>query len=224
MIKKFIFSIAFLCLAQANAQKITKDPGDFSSVKVYDRIQVVLVESKENKVEISGTRADEVQVINNNGELKIKMDIKKLLKGEDIEAVVYFKKISAVEANEGSIITSQETLKAIGFSINAKEGAEIKLKLEAEKTNMTISSGGIVDLQGTTNNQDIVMKAGGTLDAKKFISKQTTISVNAGGDANIYATDFVDAKVRAGGSVMIYGKPKEINQKAVLGGTIKEAK
>jgi hypothetical protein len=68
------------------------------------------------------------------------------------------------------------------------------------------------------------MKAGGTLDAKEFISKQTTISVNAGGDANIYATDFVDAKVRAGGSVMIYGKPKEINQKAVLGGTIKEAK
>jgi hypothetical protein len=224
MIKKFIFSIAFLCLAQVNAQKITKDPGDFSSVKVYDRIQVVLVASTENKVEISGTRADEVQVVNNNGELKIKMNLKKLLKGEEIEAVVYFKKLTGVDANEGSSITSQETLKAIGFSISAKEGAEIKLKLEAEKTNINISSGGMVDLKGSTNNQDIVMKAGGTLDADKFISKQTTISVNAGGDANIYATDFVDAKVRAGGSVMIYGKPKEINQKAVLGGTIKEAK
>jgi hypothetical protein len=48
--------------------------------------------------------------------------------------------------------------------------------------------------------------------------------VNAGGDASIHATDYVDAKVRAGGSILIYGKPKEINQKSVLGGIIKEAK
>jgi hypothetical protein len=68
------------------------------------------------------------------------------------------------------------------------------------------------------------MKAGGTLETSKLISKQTTISVNAGGDASIHATDYVDAKVRAGGSILIYGKPKEINQKSVLGGIIKEAK
>lgn len=224
MIKKFIFSIVFLCLAQANAQKITKDPGDFSSVKVFDRIQVILVASTENKVEISGLRASEVQIVNNNGELKIKMDIKKLLKGEEIEAVVYFKNLTSVDASEGSSISCQETIKGISFSVNAKEGAEIKLKLETEKTNVVVSSGGIIDLKGNTSNQDIIMKAGGTLDAVQFISKQTTISVNAGGNANIYATDYVDAKVRAGGSVIIFGKPKEINQKAVLGGTIREAK
>jgi hypothetical protein len=32
----------------------------------------------------------------------------------------------------------------------------------------------------------------------------------------------VDAKVKAGGSIYIYGKPKQINQQTILGGTIIE--
>ena len=36
--------------------------------------------------------------------------------------------------------------------------------------------------------------------------------------------DLVDAKVRAGGNIMIFGKPKKINQKTVAGGNIKEAR
>ena len=37
-------------------------------------------------------------------------------------------------------------------------------------------------------------------------------------------TDFVDAKVRAGGDIVIFGKPKQINQKVIAGGTITESK
>jgi hypothetical protein len=34
----------------------------------------------------------------------------------------------------------------------------------------------------------------------------------------------VEAKVRAGGSITIYGKPKQINKNILAGGTIQEAK
>jgi len=34
----------------------------------------------------------------------------------------------------------------------------------------------------------------------------------------------VEAKVRAGGDITIYGKPKQINQKVIAGGSIEEAK
>jgi hypothetical protein len=36
-------------------------------------------------------------------------------------------------------------------------------------------------------------------------------------------TELVDAKVRAGGDILIYGKPSNINQKTIAGGSIKEA-
>jgi hypothetical protein len=45
-------------------------------------------------------------------------------------------------------------------------------------------------------------------------TSQTTISVS--GNAEIYATTLVDAKVRAGGSIYIYGSPKQINKETLL--------
>ena len=42
--------------------------------------------------------------------------------------------------------------------------------------------------------------------------------------ADVYATDLVDAKTRAGGEITIYGKPKQINEKKIAGGTIEQAK
>jgi hypothetical protein len=44
--------------------------------------------------------------------------------------------------------------------------------------------------------------------------------LNAGGSATVFTTDFVDAKVRAGGDIYIHGNPTQINQKTVLGGNI----
>jgi hypothetical protein len=45
---------------------------------------------------------------------------------------------------------------------------------------------------------------GGILKSKELHTSQTTNNVSAG-NAEIYATTLVDAKVRAGGSIYIYG-------------------
>ena len=68
------------------------------------------------------------------------------------------------------------------------------------------------------------MNSGGIYEGKNVQSSLTTVTANAGGKANVYATNFVDAKVRAGGDIIIHGKPKEIKQKVVAGGNITEAK
>jgi len=46
--------------------------------------------------------------------------------------------------------------------------------------------------------------------------------VNAGGVAEVRATELVEAKVRAGGEIRVHGNPKTINEKNVLGGVIKK--
>jgi hypothetical protein len=221
--KKVIF-VFILATSSLFAQKVTKNPGEFTSVKVFDQISVQLIPSDESKVEISGNRAEEVEVINKNGELKIRMPFGKLLQGETIEATVYYQKLQTVEASEGSYVNSETPIKSITFWVSAKEGAEIKIVLDVQKANIKLNSGGKIRLTGTTENQDIAITSGGELDAKEFSSKQTKVSVSAGGEAEVYATDLVDAKVNAGGDIYIYGSPKQINQKTVLGGNIKEMK
>jgi hypothetical protein len=221
---KKIILLFILTTSSLFAQTVTKNPGDFTSVKVFDQISVQLIPGTESKVEIKGSRASEVEVINKNGELKIKMPLQKLLQGEEIEATVYYQKLETVEASEGSYVIAETPIKTVNFSLNAKEGAEIRIALEVQKATLKINSGGKIKVTGTTDNLEAVLTSGAELDAEKFISKQTTVNLKAGGSATIFATDFVDAKVSAGGDIFIHGSPKQINQKVVIGGTITEVK
>lgn len=217
--KKVLF-ITFVMIFQINFGQITKKLGDFNKVTSFDQIDVRLIKGTENKIILSGNGADEVELINKNGELKIRMPLSKTMTGDNISATVYFIKIDAVEANEGSRISSEEIFEGLNFNIIAKEGAEIKLLLNVDSVATKISSGATVNLEGTAKNQDALVNAGGHFQAKELVTFQTIITANAGGEATVYAVDFVDAKVRAGGDIDIYGNPKQVNQKTILGGTI----
>ena len=219
---KKIFLILVL-IAQFSFAQITKPIGDFNKVTAFDQIEVLLIESNENKIILNGNGSEEVELINKNGELKIRMPLTKLLSGDNVSATLYFKKLDAVEANEGSRISCNGTFKAIAFDIIAKEGSQIKLNLDVDKLTVRSSNGSNVNVSGKAKNQDAIINSGGELDAEDLITAQTSITANAGGEANVYATDLVDAKTRAGGNIKIYGKPKQINKKTVLGGTIKES-
>ncbi|MEM0577312.1 head GIN domain-containing protein [Flavobacterium polysaccharolyticum] len=219
--KKIVVVVTLFLTSYLQAQ-VTKNLGDFDSVKVFDKLTVKLVPSNENKVSITGTRANEVEVINKNGEVKLRMPFPKLLSGNDIKIQLYFKKIESIDASEGSYVSSDFPFKQTILSVNAKEGAQIKVEFDTEKATIRAVSGGILDLTGKTNNQTITIASGGVLEAKDLISSQTTVNVSAGGKAEIHATTLVDAKVKAGGSIYIYGKPKQINQETILGGTIIE--
>lgn len=219
---KKVFLVAIAIVSQATFAQVTKTLGDFNALKVYDKLTVKLISSTENKVVIKGTREKEVEVVNNNGELKLRMPFPKLLSGDAISIQLYYKNIDDITANEGSSISSDAVFKQTIFDLNAKEGAQIKLKVDAQKVNVKAVTGGIIELSGAAINQDVVIMSGGVLKSKNLLTSQTTVNLSAGGNAEINASTLVDAKVKAGGIVSIYGKPKQINQQTILGGKIEE--
>jgi hypothetical protein len=217
--------VASILLISASAfGQVEKKVGDFNKVTSFDRIDVLLIASNENKVVLEGKEANEVELVNKNGELKIRMPLTKLLYGDNISVTVYFKSIEAIEANEGSRIICSDVIEATAFNIIAKEGSEVKVTLEVSKLNARAANGSKITLEGKAENQEVVVNSGGIYQAEKLKTLQTTITGNAGGEAEIFATDLVEAKVRAGGDILIYGKPKQINQKVIAGGSIREAK
>jgi hypothetical protein len=220
--KKIVFSL--LLISSMAFGQIEKDPGDFNKVTSFDQIDVLLVPAKDNKVLIDGSRADGVELVNKNGELKIRMKLLEMLDGDNISVTVYYKDIDTVEANEGSRIACGDNIDATSFGIIAKEGSSVKLILTVDKLNVRVANGSNVTVSGNAKFQDILVNSGGKYEAEGLTTEQTTIACNAGGNANVFATDLVDAKVRAGGNITIYGKPKKINSKVVAGGNIREAK
>ena len=219
---KKIFILAIVFAMQSAVAQVSKKLGDFNTVKVYDKLNVKLIASSENKVIITGSREQEVEVVNNNGELKLRMPFPKLLSGNDITIQLFYKNIDGVDASEGAYVSSDETFDATIMDVSAKEGAEIHLNLDVNKVNVKTVTGGIIVLEGKATNQDIVVTTGGAVENKDLITDQTTVNISAGGSAEVYATVLVDAKVKAGGTVSVYGKPKQINKKTILGGTIEE--
>jgi hypothetical protein len=217
--KKLLFSV--LLISSLTYAQTEKKVGDFHKVTAFDQITVELIASEENRVELTGTNSEEIEVVNNNGELKLRMPLTKLLKGNQVKAKVYYTDLDAVEANEGSQISNEASIKSTNFDIIAKEGAKIDISLDVAKATVKITSGGIVKTAGKAKNQDVVVSAGAIYEGKDLTTEQTSISINAGGEAAVFATQLVDAKARAGGEIMIYGNPTQVNKKTFAGGRIK---
>jgi hypothetical protein len=202
---KKIFFVATLLGMQLASAQVTKNLGDFNTVKAFDKLSVKLIASNENKVIITGAREQEVEAVNNNGQLKLRMPFPKLLSGDDIKIELYYKTVDGVEASEGAYVFSDDTFDATIFDVSAREGSEVHLNIAVDKVNVKAVTGGIIVLDGTAKNQDVSIMTGGSLDAKRLQTDQTTISVSAGGNAEVNANDLVDAKVKAGGTIYIYG-------------------
>lgn len=217
-------SIILLLVSSLGFSQTTKNVGDFNSVAVFDKISVELIKSNESKIEIKGDRSEEVELVNKNGNLKIRMKLKKLLDGESITAKVYYKSLESIDASEGSYVINDDVIKQASFKANAKEGAEIRIKLDVEKATLRAVTGGTIKVTGSATNQDASVGTGGVLRANDLATSQTTVTITTGGEADVRATELVDAKVRAGGTITVFGSPKQINKKTTLGGSINESK
>lgn len=214
----FILSLSFFSFF--GYSQISKALGEFTKVTSFDQMSIFLITSTENKIEISGFNADKVELVYENNELKIRMPLDKLLKGNDILAKVYYTKLEAVEANEGSNISASTPIVAANFDIVVKEASSIKLNVDSTKLTARVTQGAQLELLGKTDQLDVVVNAGATFNSEKCEAAIAVVSVNAGGKANVKASELVDAKVRAGGIINIYGKPKQITEKTILGGEI----
>lgn len=219
---KKIILIAFVMMSQFNFGQTTIKLENFDELKVFDQLNVTLVQSDENKVVVSGKNESSFETVNKNGVLKLRMRLTKMLSGEDTNVTLYFKNIKSIDANEGSIVSSKHIFKQTTIDLSSQEGAKIDVELDVENTSIKIYSGGIINVWGNAVTQKTMITSGGIYYGKDLVTSQTTVSVSAGGSADVNATTFVNAKVNAGGSISIYGKPKEIKQETFAGGIITE--
>ncbi|MFD1062608.1 head GIN domain-containing protein [Winogradskyella litorisediminis] len=220
--KYIAITFALLVTTLLSAQNsIEKTIGEFTEVKAFDLINVVMVKSDENKVVIEGRNRRNVKVVNKNGKLKIRMELEESYDGNDTVVTLYYTTVEIIDANEGAEIEVKDDLKQFDIKFKAQEGGQINANVDATYTDVRAVTGGIINLIGTSKNLDVSIYTGGEFDGRELKTKSTEVSINAAGEARVNASDFVEARVRAGGDVYIYGSPKEIDQKTVLGGRVK---
>ena len=109
---KTLYSLLLFCISLTlTAQNLQeKAVGEFKEIKVYDRIEVELIKSDENKVVVSGKKTEDVVVVHKKDLLKIRMTLEEAFDGDDTSIKVYYTSLDIIDANEGTFIGSKEVI------------------------------------------------------------------------------------------------------------------
>ncbi|PKD21609.1 hypothetical protein APR41_01065 [Salegentibacter salinarum] len=218
--KKYLFVLFLLGVGLLSAQELTQDLEDFNEIKVYNGLDVILKEANQNKATITGENRTDVKFKIDNGILKVRMSIDEILDNDNTQITIQFKKLDKIDARQNASIKIDSKLEQDLLHLNASEGADIFADVNLSKLYVDSNTGGEIEVQGKTEDQEIDINTGGKFFAKNLKSINTQISIKAGGVADITASGNVEAKVRAGGTVNVYGNPKTLDQNTLFGGKI----
>lgn len=220
--KKLALLLTLTCSILFAQEPITKNLGDFNTIKVYNGLTVELQKAAKSKIEILGKKAEDVSVKNSNGILKIRLQFPEGFTAEDVKITLYYNSnIDIIDANEGAKIISDATINQQHLEVKVQEGATIELAIETKYLVVKAVSGGIIELTGSTKNQTIEATTGAIYNAYDLQSKQTTVTAASGARVEIKTSEVLDAKVRFGGTIFYKGTPEVLKTKKIIGGTIK---
>ncbi|NNJ88712.1 MAG: DUF2807 domain-containing protein [Eudoraea sp.] len=206
---------------QSQEGKVSQNLSSFKELKVFDGLSVNLIRSNKNQAVITGANTSKVAIVNSDGVLKIRMEISKLFSGYRTFIDLYYTQdLTVIDVNEDARITAKETIKQNVVELKAQEGGEINIQAQVEQLLIKSVTGGVINANGTSDNQDVQINTGGVYKGKDLKTKFTTVNVNAGSSAEIYATSYVKVSVKAGGTVYVYGDPDKMEEKTVFGGKI----
>lgn len=199
---------------------VDREVGEFREIKVFDLIEVNLIKSDENRILIKGRNAKDINFVNKDGVLKLRMPLEKKFQGEDTFIEVYYTDLRIIDANEGARIIGNEQLVQDRIELRAQEGAQIEIGLRVQDAKIRAVTGGIVTASGIATNQVITLNTGGIFEGRDLKTDYTGIRVSTGGEAELFASKEVDIQIRAGGDVRVYGDPQSVNKDTMMGGRI----
>jgi hypothetical protein len=224
--------ISFICALFVNTaifaqSTITQNLGDFTVLKVYNGIEVELIKSVDQKLEIIGNKSEMVKIKNVDNTLKLSLpfSLKPLnnsAEGEVLIKLYYSKNINIIDANEGATITSND-FNQDNIELNAQERAFINITSTTNYLTVRASSGGIIKVSGTAKNQEVDADLYGIYHGFNLkVSGNSSVKAGTGAKAEVSAGVTLNAKVSFGGAIFYKGNPEVVKDKKVIGGIIEK--
>ena len=205
----FFLLSSFLVSSQT---PVSKTLGEFSELKVYDLINVELVESNENKIEITGEDTSNVLIVQKNNLLKIKMALNKSFNGNKTFVKLYYNKIDIIDVNEGAKVVSESLFKQYELELKSQEGGEISVITDTKLLSVKIVTGGIINVSGASESQNINIRTGGIYEASLLKALNSQVKIKTGGVADISSSELIEVTIFAGGDLIIHRKNKNVKQ------------
>lgn len=221
--KKVITVFLILFVFSASAQKKEKRIIEsFDKLNVYGNIEVKMVLSDTESVDIFTTNVDpsEVETVIEDKLLKIKMKSNLFDDDVKVKIILRYKEIREITANAAADVIVDNVIKGDKLFATATSGGRIKMKVELNAIDLKSYQGSHIDISGKTILQESFVNTGGVLAGPDFSSDEVFIKMNTGGKAEITVNKSLEANVNTGASLNYFGTPEKENIKTTLGGKI----
>ena len=218
--KHIIYILLLFTIPVISQVKIDRDLGDFSKVAVYDGINLELVKSEENKVEITGKNTSFVVVKNKNGDLKIRLNLERRFSGDRTKVTLYYKSLYNIISHEGSNIFSKDTLKQADLNIKANSGSTQNFLVNLNTLNTVAATGANINISGKVEYHDTTVSTGAEINAEKLRTTETYATSTTGGVLNVSANKELEANSKLGGIINVHEKTDKITESISVGGVV----
>jgi len=225
--KMSIKSIAFLLLlfsiGNTNALTAQADLEYFNAIDLRGNLEVNLAYGSETGVDIDKYDWSKVSLEVNGGVLTIKRKKPfKIKEYEDdaIKVTITYNKLNSIKARAGAKLRADHTLNSQHLHLDLNSGAEARLTIEAGELEASASEGAQIQLRGKVESFEAKVATGAQIEAYRLESEYAYIKAVTGGEAEVHASEMIEASAHTGGQVDYRGNPKKVRVNDRLGGDI----
>jgi hypothetical protein len=218
--KKIIYVLALVVLPNLLSAQTERKIGDFQKLSVYDGINVELIKSDTNRVEINGKNTAYIVVKNKNGDLKIRLSVERRFSGNRTKVSVFYKNLYSVISHEGANVFSKDTINQADLNLKANSGSRQNMIVKLNTLQATATAGAKINIKGLAKYQELSATTGAEIMVSKVLNEEANVVSTTGALIDVSTTKDLKVNSKIGGIINVHTKTDKITEKISVGGAV----
>ena len=218
--KKIIYILALVVLPNLLSAQTERKIGDFQKLSVYDGINVELIKSDTNKVEINGKNTAYIVVKNKNGDLKIRLSVERRFSGNRTKVSVFYKSLYSIISHEGANVFSKDTINQADLNLKANSGSRQNMIVKLNTLQATATAGAKINIKGLAKYQELSATTGAEIMVSKVENEEANVVSTTGALIDVSTTKDLKVNSKIGGIINVHTKTDKITEKISVGGAV----
>jgi hypothetical protein len=218
--KKIVYVLALVVLPNLLSAQTERKIGDFQKLSVYDGINVELIKSDTNRVEINGKNTAYIVVKNKNGDLKIRLSVERRFSGNRTKVNVFYKNLYSVISHEGANVFSKDTINQADLNLKANSGSRQNMIVKLNTLQATATAGAKINIKGLAKYQELSATTGAEIMVSKVLNEEANVVSTTGALIDVSTTKDLKVNSKIGGIINVHTKTDKITEKISVGGAV----
>ena len=218
--KKIIYILALVVLPNLLSAQTERKIGDFQKLSVYDGINVELIKSDTNRVEIKGKNTAYIVVKNKNGDLKIRLSVERRFSGNRTKVSVFYKSLYSIISHEGANVFSKDTINQADLNLKANSGSRQNMIVKLNTLQATATAGAKINIKGLAKYQELSATTGAEIMVSKVENEEANVVSTTGALIDVSTTKDLKVNSKIGGIINVHTKTDKITEKISVGGAV----